>query len=346
MKRFLPGIGLLAIFGFVFTQNVLAQDSNLKVINGDVFRSGKNVEITGVVNGDVYAFGERVFISGVVNGDVIAAGSVVIISGRVSEDVRAAGGRVEISADIGNDLTAAGGEVHVSGDSTIFDGAMLAGQTVALSGSAGYAKLAGENISVNGNVNGDLVYWSGNEAQFGEDANVAGATTRNEGHKVEKKDQQEASKAWMIGSTVVGIVTSLISGLIILWLLPQLTKKGGLILARNPLRAFGWGIIFNIAMVFITLVLVMTLIGIPLAIISTIVWILYMYLSRVFVFVAIGMKVSEMLNTKSRLGAQMIFGLLVYYVLTLIPVIGGITKFVTAFAGAGAGVMLWKQKAH
>jgi cytoskeletal protein CcmA (bactofilin family) len=89
-------------------------------VEGDVVVTGGTLTLNGTVNGDVLAAGGTIRVGGTVAGDVRAAGGQVVVAGSVGEDGLLTGGQVELAAggSIGEDLIVAGGQVTVAGDVT------------------------------------------------------------------------------------------------------------------------------------------------------------------------------------------------------------------------------------
>jgi hypothetical protein len=93
-----------------------------------------------------------------------------------------------------------------------------------------------------------------------------------------------------------------------------------------------------IAMPIILVVIFATLVGIPLAVLLGAVFIIYLYLARIYAMLAIGTKISEWTKFKTSTAWLFIFGLIAYYLLTLVPIIGGLVKLVVLSASVGAAV--------
>ena len=89
-------------------------------VQGDLVVTGGWLTLNGSVDGDVLAAGGTIRVGGTVAGDVRAAGGQVVVSGAVGEDGVLTGGQVELAAGgtIGEDLIVAGGQVTVAGDVT------------------------------------------------------------------------------------------------------------------------------------------------------------------------------------------------------------------------------------
>jgi hypothetical protein len=89
-------------------------------VQGDLVVTGGTVTLNGTVDGDVLAAGGTIRVGGEVGGDVRVAGGQVVVAGSVGEDALLTGGQLELAAggSIGEDLIVAGGQVTVAGDVT------------------------------------------------------------------------------------------------------------------------------------------------------------------------------------------------------------------------------------
>ena len=93
----------------------------------------------------------------------------------------------------------------------------------------------------------------------------------------------------------------------------------------------------------LVLIAAFTVVGIPIALILLFLFLLTLYLAKIFVSVAIGKKIIGMINQKAGDYAVFILGLLVYTLVTLIPVIGTIIAILVVLGGVGAIVTTKKD---
>jgi hypothetical protein len=337
-----------------------------EVVNGNYYAGGEIVEILGTVNGDVYAAGGQVMISGTINGDLIVAGGSVNISGKITDDVRAAGGQVTINADIGKNLSLAGGNLDISQNSSIGQAIQAAGGNILLAAPVGAeAMIAGGNITINspiadnlqvrgGNlrltpqaqVSGDLDYWVSEEATISEDAPIRGKTTKHELPKEFKAPSEKQVDSFLKGfnifSKLISITTTLILGLILIKFFPVCSQNTVSIIRKRFWATLGLGLVTIILVPIIFLLLLVSVLGIPLAFILLTLFIIFLYYARVYAILALGHFLTTKLNKKSVLLA-LLLGIVAYYALTIIPIIGGLTKLFIILIGTGAGLLAGKK---
>lgn len=383
MRKVLAYLVVLFVFMFALPLPALAEEQKPEIItlgqdevvDRDYFAGGETVEIYGTVNGDVYAAGGQVFIDGVVNGDVLVAGGVVKISGVITQDVRAAGGQLTISGNVEGNVTIGGGNVDISESAQVSGNVVAGAGNLTISGPIEGNIMAGAGnfilessvggdvetgvgvlrITPNGSVDGNLTYYSDTEASIDEKASIAGEIMRKEvpekfSEGMEKAKEMKVSPMEMgaifagvtLAAKIIGAISTLIIGLILLKLYPNYLGKVADNINKKPWPSLGIGFIALIATPVAGVILLITLVGIPLALMLFAIYGIYLYLAKVFVVYWIGEKI---FSEKTKKGWLLLGGVVVFAVITFIPVIGGLARFLTVLFGLGAGLMACK-KAH
>ncbi len=322
------------------------------VVNGDYFAFGSAAEIQGTVNGDVYAFAGQVRIDGQVDGDVLTSGGRIRISGQVAQDVRAAGGHITISGSIGRNLTVAGGNVELTSSATVRGGLVTAGGNVEVlapiggdsriaAGSLEVGSRVGGNIdaavgtlhiSSGAEIQGDVNYWSNDEAAISDGARIQG--------KISRKVPPEKPQVWpalltgWIFVVLVSFVSTLLLGLLSLRFIPAFHRSATAILRERPWMSLGIGFVAAVVTPMICILLFAAVLTVPIALILLAAFFILLYWSRIFAITRIG---EAILRRRARGGySPFILGLLVYYLLALIPVIGWLVVLLVVLFGLGA----------
>jgi len=335
-----------------------------EVVDRDFYGGAGRVEIYGVVNGDVFTVGGQILINGVVNGDVLAAGGTVDVGGTVSQDVRIVGGQLMISGQIGKNVTFVGGNVQT------LDSARIGGSILGAGGSAIIASPVAKNVTVGtGNlilssqiggdveagvgslrltpeaeILGDLTYWSDNEASIASGATVGGEITKKEPARGLTDFNQEAGVVGLKGAwkgfktflTFTSAISSLIIGLIFLLLFPKFSQEAAEIISRKPLSVFGLGLAGLVVIPPLALILLLTVFGIPLAVILLTFYFFSIYLSKIFVAIFIGGFILTWLKVKTKLIWTFIIGLAVYFLIRNLIFVGWLVTLLSLFFGLGA----------
>ncbi len=380
MSRLSKGLLILIaiIFSsFILAQQLLAQEVEVvrvgrdEVIDKDFYvKVGDVVEIAGVVNGDVVVAGGQVIVDGIVNGDLIAGGGMISVSGEVTQDARLFGGQITISGLIGRNLTAVGGNVDITSTAEVVGGVLGAGGNFNIAGPVGGEVMVGAGnlvianevggdieagvgmlrLSEDASVGGDLTYYSDTEATISENAIVSGEIVMKETPEssFEFKDYEDYDfegfgRGFKFGITVFKFLTALLFGVLLLKFYPNYTKRVAETVQKKFWKSLGVGFLALIITPLAILVLMVTIIGIPLGIMLGFTYMVGLYVAKIFIAYTIGLYVFR--KSSKRIGRYwpMVVGLLIFYVVTFIPILGGLVAFGVAVTGFGAIVLEYRK---
>lgn len=333
-------------------------------VQGDYFAFGPHVEISGTVHGDVYAAGGEVLVDGTVDGDLIVAGGDVTLSGKVAQDARVAGGNVTISGQIDRNASVAGGDVHLT-ESAHVQGNLLTG--------AGNVQMAGQvdrdvrigagSFTLSNKIGGDLIvaaaairltskasvgknirYWSEDEPSIDEGAAVLGTVMRREVPESFKGERFRRGLTGMrVMAGVISFVSTLILGLLLLRIYPVFTPKVATTIQERPWLSLGVGGAVLVGMPLLVLLCMATVLGIPIGLMLVAIYLVTLYLGRVFVMLWAGQLIMRGLSDSPSLSWAFVTGLIVYSLVSLIPLIGKLVTLLTIVAGLGAILITKKE---
>ncbi|OGK35131.1 hypothetical protein A3A93_02845 [Candidatus Roizmanbacteria bacterium RIFCSPLOWO2_01_FULL_38_12] len=376
MLRYITSFVVIIFTLLIFGSIVFAKEKTTvvllpkdEIVDTTYFAAGDTVTLSGTVNGDAYVAGGVVNIEGTVNGDLIAAGGVVNVRGTVAQDVRVAGGQVIItgtiksnltvlsgsatiadSASIGGGIVGAGGSMQifseVPGDVTVGAGELTIGNVIGGNVLAGVGMLT---MSPNANVHGNLTYMSDEPINIQKGATVSG--TIKEEAKLQGRKTDLEQKAKTIGTAargliytakVINIITAFIIGLLIMYLFPKYLEGVTKQISMKPWKTLGLGFLTILLTPLIVLLLFMTVIGAPIGILFVFTYFFYIYLAKIFVSLVIGSKLIGMM-TKEKYHSAVILGLglLIYLIVSSIPILGPFVVMITVFMGVGG--LLWAK---
>lgn len=316
---------------------------NEDVLN-DLYIAGGDVTINGNVGQDLVVAGGRVVVMGDVLGDIRVIGGQVSIYGRVVEDVLAAGGQVDI-----------GKKAFITGNLYVASGALtLDGQVKGeLKGFMGAAILNGTvgkdvNIAVDGKlfidpaakILGNLEYKSRAEVTIPAKV-VTGKTAFT---VLERGDFIKKFTVWFFMKKLIMYASSLLLALLFLFYAPKFVISAGEKIHKSALKAFGIGLFTLFGVMIGGVILLMTMIGIPLALIAFVSLIISAYIGQIFVASWIGGMMFSYKKGKTEAGKMKIFGiwalaLFIYHAVSLIPFVGWAANVVLCITGIGALVM-------
>ena len=232
------------------------------------------------VEGDLYWAGQSLNLDDASIGrDIIAAGeSLSIRDCTVGGAVRLAARTIDIAKTaIDGSVTVAGQHVVLNTGSTA-NCFYAAGETVALRGSAKSAALAGDTVTIDGTVDGDVEVWA-DKLILGKNACITGTVSahvsqdpeRAEGAQVGalKIDRTENENTSTVNDTIGGIVAAALSTCFIALLLelvfPRATASAAGMLHQRPTPLWVSGLLGTIAVVPAVLLLIISIAGLSLA---------------------------------------------------------------------------------
>jgi len=362
-KHILKGliVSLLAILLMTFTTvAVLAFDvrsgdiitvASGEVIDSDLYVAGGTIIIDGTINGDLIAAGKIIRVNGPVNGSIIAIGGTVDINGEVTHAVRIIGETLNISGTIGRDLLVAGDDVSLASTAEIGSDLLLGAGTALIDGlikgdiNSGVDNLI---IASTASIQGKLTYISENEANIQSGAQIRGTIT----HKLPDVKERLAVGTHRLPNvgerlvagigfwgTVIGFLMTLVLGIIIVLLAPRRVKAVTESIRTRPWASLGWGAIILIFTPIAALIVCITIIGLPLGLITLVLYTIAIYLTQLFVGLLIGQLIigsSKRIETKAALVGALALGLAILRLLILIPFVGFFFGLATVLFGLGA----------
>lgn len=261
MKRLLAAAAL----GLLAAGTAAADDSARARFGDHAFEAGGSVELEDPVAGNAFVSGGDVEIRGPIGANLFAAGGEVTLEAPVEGNARLAGGRLLIAP-----------EARVTGDASMAGGSMTVDGQV-----GGSLRAFGERLTVNGTVEGDLQF-AGEEIRLGPGARIGGKVSyRGDGRVRVDPTAQVAGgirkstdgRDWehlSHGATIVGGITislgMLVLGALLVLLLPRFSREAAAAIRQKPWQSLALGFAMLVGVPVLLVVLVITLIGIPLAV--------------------------------------------------------------------------------
>jgi hypothetical protein len=305
-------------------------------------------------------------VRGNVAGFVITAGESLSLDGSVDSSVIAAGETLNIeSKHIGRNFFGAGETVTVGENAGIGQNAMVAGEKVSLAGHIGRDVLAAaESLEVASSIGRTLTAYTSRMAILAP-ARINGDVNA---HGLEKKDHVVVSPGAVIGGKLVTqlekleheesryqqsefyfaqllwLAAAFVTGFGLLALAPRL-RRPSLRDGGDALRTAAFGIVALVATPIIAVLVCLTIIGIPLGLIALALWGASIYLAKVVVAQLIGTHFIEvMAQRRKHFAVALLFGLLVVTLVTNLPFIGGVVRFLLTILGLGLLVLFLRDE--
>ena len=354
----------------LFSVGLMSEEDGSKIISlpagsvyhGDYFAMGSNVEISGTVEGDLYLLAAQAFVDGHVKGDILVCAGNAQISGIVDNNVRAIAGQGTIDGNIGHSVTAIGGNVQLSSSAKLGGNLVcVAGTTEILSSITGDATVAASHLRVSGSigdrlnayvgklrltskahVGSDLEYKSDEEALIDPEAQIGGKIIHHTS-VVQKFIGGGWLKGVIVGSKVVGFIMNFIYSFVVGWLLIRLFPRNFELaqeaLSLHFLKCFGFGLMLLILLPLASLLLLMSILGVPFALTLIALNVITFYTVKIFPILWFTEKVFKGFNIKIGRYSALAIGLFAYFLLTPIPYFGIVLVLAALLLGLGAGAV-------
>lgn len=335
----------LAVAAFFSAPSIAADGMHLGSGASTQFYTGGKVDVTeaaktilaaaGEINvdsqdiGEVIAAGGRIVIHDIRTNEIIAAGGHVAIDGVVNRDVVVAGGSVVVNGEIGGDLIVASGNIEVSGHIK------------------GDVRLRGGDITIAPGtvIDGDLNYRANNDLVLPGDAHVGGTVGREGADKHAYRFWEHLGVVLFGFATLAAIgfiVTLFVFAFVVLLVLTPLMTYTADAIDFAPVKAFGYGLLTAVMMPVIFVMLLITLIGIPLALLCIAIFPIIYGLGLVSATHWIGMRLRRLMRPGSfdvRFARRVMWtfaGVVVFVAVGMVPFVGTLIQFVMVMMGLGA----------
>jgi cytoskeletal protein CcmA (bactofilin family) len=363
----LAALGLATISGCTISVDGDEQDRVDRQIGNDHVGIGGMVNLTTPVAGDAFLAGGQVAIASEVQGDLVVAGGEVSIGGSVGDDLYAAGGNVQLDAMVTGNARIAGGDVQV-GPATVIAGAVsLTGGRITFDGNShGHLHASGASVRLNGEahadaevqaedlvigpetrIGGKLIYHGPTAPVVPEGAVIAGGIEfheANAGRYLDKEPGPVHETVSWVGSALwfVGVF---VAAMLFLLIFPGLATRAAEAIGREPLKALGLGLAILVCVPFVTVILLITIIGIPLALLVIPLYLLLLFMGWVTAALFLAQRglavfrAGQPVTAGWRMAALFI-ALVVLSLLRHLPLVGGLVGFVALIAGIGA--LVWQ----
>lgn len=344
-------------------QVIIASD---QVLDDNLMVGTGFLDIQGTVKGDVVAGAGQVVIDGLVEGDVIVAGGQINIAGEVTGDVRVAGGNITLNGKVGKNVNVFGGTVTIDKDAAIGGSVLYGAGVLTLNGKVARDIYGGAGtININGEVgrratvfsegNGDAAtiqigsaakigdgirYAADREVVISAGAQVQGEVQRFAAQITEKKDTGLGAAS--VIKILIRLFSAWLVGLVFIYLFKNHLDSWTSTLQQQPWKALGWGFALLFLGPIFLIIVALSVIGIPLALMLFALWLIVIYLSNIIVGLTIGRmmfsragKDDGKKEKKIDWRWPMMAGVGVLVILMSIPVVGMFVSLLAILFGTG-----------
>jgi len=241
----------------------------------------------------------------------------------VNGDVFIAGGQIFVNSDVKGKIVAAGGNVDVKGNAR---NVVIAGGNVIIRSTAVISRdavISGGNVNNAGRINGNLTVRAQNFQNTGSSGSV---------DFIKSEGSQRSSGIFRILITL----GFLILGIILLKLFPVQFSKVEKEIRESTLFKTVIGFVLIIVSAVVIILVAVTVIGLPIAAIMAMLFIIALMLSTIFVSFPAGKMILGYFKLKTGDTWIFVVGFIILSLLFRIPYVGGLIQIVAVSLGFGA----------
>jgi hypothetical protein len=302
--------------------------------------------------------------SGPVAGEALIAGGNVTVTGDVGNTLRIVGGNVTLEGAVAHDLVAAGGNITVGGAGVAGD-AMIAGGNVTITapvkgnvriyaGDVTIDSAVGGNVSIhakkvilgaNAKIKGNFIYTSPEGASVNAAAVITGSTTYTKAVLPAASSMPSVAAIAAVVSILflIRIAMTLVGALVIGLTFKRFSQTAVERALTNVWAEIGRGLIVMIVLPIASIILMITVIGIPLGVIGFLAFGLLVGVTSLAVPIVAGSLIHKWIWKPAQYVVNwktILLGTLAYLVLSIIPILGWIALLGLTLMTLGAIVSI------
>ena len=325
-----------------------------EVVKSDLFMTGARGRVDGTVDGDFYFFGQSVEIAGLIKGDAIVFAQSVRVSGHVEGNIRSFTNNLTISGTVDRNVLSFNEVVDIDSAGKVGGSITCFGQTVSLDGHIGRdVLLMDDRTVVTGTVNGAIQVKGqtmsiSSSAQVGgpiryegdHPANVAsGAKLASQVEFTKRVRESKYREGHYYVWRVIWTAAFVLFGMVLFLLMPKFA--GEAVSAGERVGApLGLGVLVLLGVPIAAIIACITVVGIPLGILTLGVWFLMVNCAEIVVGTVVGNwilgKPRDVWGLIGRMAAGFVLVRVVYTPLAGIHIVGVLVALGIWMWGMGA----------
>lgn len=327
-------------------------ETEIVVIEDDVYKFEESPVITGIIDGNVYVMGETVTVK-----DAVIHGSLYALAGKIEVTNSDIGGSVYVIADdiifsgTTNDIYALGGDIECDLDSYVWRTARIACESLNINGEIArdlYASVDGLQVGDRAVIGGKMEYSSDEAGDISEAAQI-GELKFNQTEQEPVEESVPNMAEYVLDVVSVILRTLIISAIIVLCgdKFKKISRTENV--ATDLLKSMCKGAGVLVFVPVIGFILIITIIGIALgfsvfAIYAVLLYIAIPVIATDIAYRILTRKKDEEIKNGKIIGVSILVAIVIWAI-DLIPVVGGSIKFILMLMGLGVLFDIMFQKA-
>jgi hypothetical protein len=360
MNRRIASFGRLALAALAcFTCCLAAAAEDGPAAN--VYVTGAEVRIDAPVPGDLVAAAGRISVDKPVAGDAVLAAGALEVNSPIGDDLRAAGGIVTLANAVYGEALITAGKISVGPEAWIHGRTWLAGNDLVIGGRLlgglkaygrnllllgeirGPVDVSGEQIEIlsSARIYGDVTYSSHREIRIAPGARITGTVTRaSDTFSFPRPKLRIPGLPALKPLLLFGLLAA---GTLLLAVFPRFTSSSVHTLNATPLKSLGLGTAIFFSLPPVMLLLVITIIGIPVALLLAAVYAVALLIGYLITAFFIGDRLARLTRrAEPACWWRVVFlgvALVLLWLLNNIPYAGGLAVLIALWLGIGAMVL-------
>jgi|GEM_PF-3013898 hypothetical protein len=315
-------------------------------IEDDLYIGGNNVSVSHNVAEDLFAGANMVNVNANVGQDLHAGGNIVRITGEVGDDLFAGGNTVIVNVSTVDDVFAGGQIIEITGD--VIKGSVYAGgQNVNIKGDIkGSVRIGAETINIKSGttIAGDLITTGNNEPNIESGVQITGEQRHS--LVAEKKAKGAWGERNLLMEWVLGVLVWFVVALTVSYLIPGTTKEVVDTVLTKGGKSLGIGFAWMALFIPTIIMLIITMVGWPLAIMLGVFTPGNIMLAITLSGVIVGVWAMKKLGKEeSKITWQhILLGVVIIRTVSMVPIIGWLIGLAVMLMSFGAiGIVLWER---
>jgi cytoskeletal protein CcmA (bactofilin family) len=345
------------------------QDRVERDFGGDRFAAGNALMIEKPVTGDLIAAGGTVELATTVAGDVLLSGGDVVVSKKISQSLYAVTGKLLVNDTIGRHARVAGGQIEFSPISEVSGNVSAAGGQISLKGKInGNVQAAGGRVLIDAIIGGDVEATSG-QVELGPNAKIAGKLRYASRDPIKRDPAAKIagsvetfvpSGGWPVpenvehhmgrGGSWIWTLGLLLVAAVLTAIMPAFYARVAETVRTRAAMSLLTGFIALICVPVLALLFLITIIGVPLGLLTIAMYLMLLVVGYVSTGISIGdwlltrVKSDQSSSTLWRIGGAVV-GVLIVSLLARIPWVGGWVVLAALLVGLGAlTLQIWQSR--
>jgi cytoskeletal protein CcmA (bactofilin family) len=307
-------------------------------VTGDLIVAARMVEVSGTIGGDILGFAEEVDITGRVEGSVRTGSRTLDIEGVVSRNVTAAGETIRLrpGGEIGGSFTAACREAILS--APVARDLLILAETHELDSSVGgSATLAGGRLTIGdgASIEGPIEFRGRAEPSVSPHARLGSPVD----FKPLERREHRSPFAWL-SRFVYFWAAAFVLGAAFILVAPRAAEVITAVHMSSHGKSLLVGLLSACALFALSIALLVTIVGIPLGLVTLALFATGLYLGQAYAGLYVGGEILGRPTDRSQLLVRLAVGLLAIHILQIVPFAGKVVEVAVALWGFGA-LSLW-----